>query len=114
MTAPLYDIVVPTMARPTLAPLVAALLRESQGHAGRVILVDDRSEPSDLPVGPDVMADERFFVVKADNTAVSSERWTALEREVMTEHRWWSRAELAQTKDVVFPENLLEMLAPFV
>ena len=64
-----------------------------------------------LPDGEHVMADERFFVVRTGSTAVSSERWTALEREVMTEHRWWSRAELAQTQDVVFPENLAEMLA---
>jgi hypothetical protein len=65
-----------------------------------------------LPDGEHVMADERFFIVKAGSNAVSSERWTALEREVMTEHRWWSRAELAQTQDVIFPENLVEMLAP--
>ena len=63
-----------------------------------------------LTSGEHVMADERFFVVSAGSDAVSREHWTALEREVMTEHRWWSRAELAQTAEVVFPENLLEML----
>ena len=63
-----------------------------------------------LPDGEHVMADERFFVVRAGSDAVSSERWTALEREVMTEHRWWSHADLAQCREVIFPENLLEML----
>jgi hypothetical protein len=28
----------------------------------------------------------------------------------MTEHRWWSREELAQTSATVWPENLLTML----
>jgi hypothetical protein len=65
-----------------------------------------------MPDGEHVMADERFFLVKADGDALSRERWTELERKVMTEHRWWSRAELAETREVVFPENLLEMLPP--
>jgi 8-oxo-dGTP pyrophosphatase MutT (NUDIX family) len=60
--------------------------------------------------GEHVMADERFFVVRADGDAVSREHWTDLERQVMAEHRWWSRAELAATREVVFPENLAEML----
>jgi 8-oxo-dGTP pyrophosphatase MutT (NUDIX family) len=72
--------------------------------------VGQRTFVLQLTTGEHVMADERFFVVNAGSDAVSRERWTALEREVMTEHRWWSRAELAQTAEVVFPENLLEML----
>lgn len=60
--------------------------------------------------GEHVMADERFFVVRVDGDAVSREHWTDLERQVMAEHRWWSRAELAATREVVFPENLAEML----
>lgn len=63
-----------------------------------------------LTTGEHVMADERFFVVRTESEAISSEQWTALELEVMAEHRWWSQAELAQTSDPVFPENLLEML----
>jgi 8-oxo-dGTP pyrophosphatase MutT (NUDIX family) len=63
-----------------------------------------------LPDGEHVMADERFFVIRAMNDALSREHWTELEREVMAEHRWWSRAELAETEEVVFPENLLQML----
>ena len=67
-----------------------------------------------LPDGEHVMADERFFVVRAGSDAVSSERWAALEQEVMTEHRWWSRAELAQSREVIFPEDLHEMLPPLM
>jgi 8-oxo-dGTP diphosphatase len=57
------------------------------------------------------MADERFFVVRTNGEAVSREHWTELERKVMADHRWWSRAELAATQEVIFPENLAEMLA---
>jgi 8-oxo-dGTP diphosphatase len=63
-----------------------------------------------LTTGEHVMADERFFVVRTDREAISSEQWTELELEVMAEHRWWSQAELAETDERVFPENLLEML----
>jgi 8-oxo-dGTP pyrophosphatase MutT (NUDIX family) len=63
-----------------------------------------------LTTGEHVMADERFFVVRAAGEAVSSEHWTELELEVMTEHRWWSTDDLAQTSDRFFPENLLDML----
>jgi hypothetical protein len=33
-----------------------------------------------------------------------------LKREVMADHRWWSAAELAQTLETVFPENLPALL----
>lgn len=72
--------------------------------------VAQRTFVMQLPDGEHVMADERFFIVRAANDALSREHWTELEREVMAEHRWWSRAELARTQEVVFPENLLEML----
>lgn len=63
-----------------------------------------------LTTGEHVMADERFFVVRTASEAVSSDHWTELELEVMTEHRWWSKDDLAQTADKVFPENLRDML----
>jgi 8-oxo-dGTP diphosphatase len=60
--------------------------------------------------GEYVTADERFFLVKSDDASLSRDGWTALEQEVMTEHKWWSREELAQTSATVWPENLLAML----
>jgi 8-oxo-dGTP pyrophosphatase MutT (NUDIX family) len=73
--------------------------------------VAQRTFVMQMPDGEHVMADERFFVVRANGDAVSREHWTALERKVMTEHRWWTRGELAATQETVFPENLAEMLA---
>ena len=63
-----------------------------------------------LSSGEQVMADERFFVVEHDGSALSREGWTPEETRVMTDHRWWPRDELARTTDTVFPENLLTML----
>jgi 8-oxo-dGTP pyrophosphatase MutT (NUDIX family) len=63
-----------------------------------------------LPDGERVMADERYFLVRVTDEPLSRTNWTALEREVMVEHRWWSREELARTEATVWPEKLLEML----
>ncbi|GEP59342.1 NUDIX hydrolase [Reyranella soli] len=63
-----------------------------------------------LPDGEHVVQDERFFVVRVTDNALSKADWTDLEREVMVEHRWWSLDELAQTEATVWPKNLREMI----
>ncbi|MBZ6077031.1 NUDIX hydrolase [Microvirga puerhi] len=64
-----------------------------------------------LPDGEYVIAEERFFFVRTENTALTRDSWTALEREIMTDHRWWSTDELACTSDTVWPADLATMLA---
>jgi 8-oxo-dGTP diphosphatase len=64
-----------------------------------------------LPDGERVMADERYFLVRSEGAALSRVGWTALEAEVMVDHRWWSADELEQTSDTVWPENLLAILS---
>jgi hypothetical protein len=56
------------------------------------------------------MADERYFLVEAENVSLSQDGWTTEEAEVMAEHRWWSRGELEQTPATIWPKNLLAML----
>lgn len=63
-----------------------------------------------LPDGEHVVQDERFFVVRVTDNALSKDDWTDLEREVMVEHRWWSLDELSQTEATVWPENLRAMI----
>ena len=63
-----------------------------------------------LPDGEHAISDERYFVVRVADDVLSWESWTDFEREVMVEHRWWSRRELLQTEATVWPENLAEML----
>jgi 8-oxo-dGTP diphosphatase len=63
-----------------------------------------------LPDGEHVLQDERFFLVRVADTALSQAGWTDLEREVMVEHRWWSLAELDRTEAIVWPEELRQMV----
>jgi hypothetical protein len=58
-----------------------------------------------------VDADERFFLIRVDSLAVTDSNWTELERDVMTEHRWWTRSDLAATAEQVWPEDLPAILA---
>ena len=64
-----------------------------------------------MPDGETVWADERYFCVRVGNTAISRDGWTALEREVMCEPRWWSVTEILSSKETIFPENLVAMIA---
>ena len=63
-----------------------------------------------LPDGEHVAADERFFVADVREQTVSRDRWTALEREVMADIRWWSIEELEQTGDTIWPGDLAGLL----
>ncbi len=59
-----------------------------------------------LPDGEFVIADERLYIVRVTEQALSKQNWTDMEKEVMAEHRWWTNEELAATTETVYPENL--------
>lgn len=63
-----------------------------------------------LPNGEYVNEDERYFRIRVTDTQLSKSGWTDTEVECMTAHHWWSQAELEQTTEQVWPENLLAML----
>jgi ADP-ribose pyrophosphatase YjhB (NUDIX family) len=63
------------------------------------------------PEGDEVLAEERYFLVRVDPFELADAGWTELEREVMTEHRWWTPEALAAPAEQVFPQDLAEMLA---
>jgi hypothetical protein len=62
------------------------------------------------PDGDTVQADERYFLIRANDAQLCNERWTELEREVMAEGRWWSLADLRSTEEQIWPENLTDIL----
>ncbi len=83
-------------------------LREETGIVGTEVgaSVLRRDFELGLPDGERVWAQEEFFVVRATGDALSREGWTALEREVMADHHWWTEDELATTSATVWPQDL--------
>ena len=64
-----------------------------------------------LPDGESVVAEERFYLVRTAGGSVSKDHWTEWEQEVMTDCRWWPVEDLSSTCSIVFPEDLVEMVA---
>lgn len=60
--------------------------------------------------GVPVAADERYFLVRADAPAIDTAGHTPLERAVMREWRWFTRAELREHPEAIFPRDLAELL----
>ena len=81
------------------------------------LLVDDpgpeierRAFVMRAPEGDLVEAEERYFLIRSDAFALVDDGWTALEREVMTEHRWWTREALRAAAETIYPQDLAELL----
>ena len=60
--------------------------------------------------GEPVQADERFFLVRVADTAVSTAGHTALEQALMTQHRWFTLDELENWHEAVYPVELADMI----
>ncbi|WFU37517.1 NUDIX domain-containing protein [Bradyrhizobium sp. CB82] len=64
-----------------------------------------------LPDGETVTGDERFFLIRIEEAAISRDRWTELERQMMTDYHWWSESELRARTEQVWPDDLARILA---
>jgi 8-oxo-dGTP diphosphatase len=60
--------------------------------------------------GEEILSDERYFLVRVGGQTIDTSRHTELERRVMQHHRWWPLAELRMTTDLVFPENVADLV----
>lgn len=58
----------------------------------------------------EVTADERWFRVDVDAFEVDAAGHTELERQVMTQWRWFAREEIANWPEVIYPGDLVAML----
>ena len=77
-----------------------AAIRELREETGFVVAsvgepIGRRGFELRLPDGEDVLSDERFFLVHVQDREIHRDGWTPLEVEVMADHRWWRRADLA-------------------
>ncbi len=60
--------------------------------------------------GEPVQADERYFLVRVGEARIDTAGHTALEQALMTQHRWFTLAELEDWPEAVFPANLAAMI----
>ncbi len=60
--------------------------------------------------GEPVTADERYFLILASDDTVDEDGQGPLEAESMAEYRWWSLADLRQTSETVFPEDIVQLV----
>jgi 8-oxo-dGTP pyrophosphatase MutT (NUDIX family) len=60
--------------------------------------------------GEAVTADERYFRIVVPTGEIATHGHTELEREIMREHRWFTRAELRNWHEPIFPPEILELL----
>lgn len=72
--------------------------------------VAERAFVMQMPDGEFVEAQEQYFLVSSDIAVSSRDGWTDEEAEVIADHRWWSKDELRHTTEIVWPEDLLDML----
>jgi 8-oxo-dGTP pyrophosphatase MutT (NUDIX family) len=86
-------------------------LREETGlvvaDLGPVVLVRETTFAFDGRIYEQL---ELFRRVVVDPFEVATSGWSDIERRAMVEHRWWTVEELRSTTDVVYPENLDELL----
>jgi len=60
--------------------------------------------------GEPITSDERFFCVRTQSFTPDTSGHTQIERELIKEFRWFTRAELAKWHEPVFPTNILDLL----
>jgi 8-oxo-dGTP pyrophosphatase MutT (NUDIX family) len=58
-----------------------------------------------------VIADERYFLVRTAGFDLDTSAHTELERRVMQTHRWFDRGELDDWPELIFPEDIVDILA---
>jgi len=80
---------------------------EIPDHPGRVVAT--REFPMEL--GDDWhQAIERYYLIRAPMFDPAPQGWTPEEQTHLIGWRWWSRAEIAESKELIFPEALEALL----
>jgi hypothetical protein len=58
-----------------------------------------------------VDVEERFYRLDVEAFEPADTDWTELEREILSEHRWWTAAEISAAQETVYPVDLPAMLS---
>lgn len=73
-------------------------------------IIAERGNDFETATGEPVTADERFFRVRVPACDIATHGHTELEREIMQQHRWFTRNELAAWHEPIFPPEIVELL----
>jgi hypothetical protein len=60
--------------------------------------------------GEPVQADERFFLIRVAEARIDTAGHTETEQALMTQHRWFTLAELEDWPEAVYPAELAAMI----
>ena len=64
----------------------------------------------ELTSGETVQSEERFYLVRLDETVFSYANWTESENKRMTAGKWWSVEEIRESEETFFSEDVVEIL----
>lgn len=64
----------------------------------------------ELKDGETVRSEERFYLVRLDETEFSYANWTESENKRMTAGKWWSVGKIRQSEEKFFSENIVGIL----
>ncbi|MGN6496907.1 MAG: NUDIX hydrolase [Tsuneonella sp.] len=73
-------------------------------------VIAERGNDFVTATGEPVTADERYFRIRVPACEIDTAGHTDLERDIMREHRWFTRAELADWSEPIFPPEILTLL----
>jgi 8-oxo-dGTP pyrophosphatase MutT (NUDIX family) len=57
---------------------------------------------------------EHFYCLRTNRFVPDDARWSDLERRSVLDHRWWTSAEIAESDETIYPENLAQLLRDVV
>ena len=60
--------------------------------------------------GEPITAHEAYFRIQMADCVVDTSGHTELERDIMLDHRWFTRAELGEWPETIFPADILALL----
>jgi 8-oxo-dGTP pyrophosphatase MutT (NUDIX family) len=73
-------------------------------------VIAERGNDFVTATGEPVTSDERYFRIRVPACEIETGGHTELERAIMREHRWFTRAELADWPETIFPPEILTLL----